>query len=126
MDDKIWQLLGKIKPIEPPSNFNALFWEKVELKDKQAKARHTAFVFPLLNRRLTYALASLVIIISLSFVLQLQQKKELDKLARSFKSAEEIEMVKNLDVLKDMDIVQNMDLLENYEVIQNLEETSTI
>lgn len=126
MDDKIWQLLGKFEGVEPPSNFNSLFWEKVELKEKEANAPHPAFVFPALNRRVAYALASVVIIISLSFALQIRQKKELDKLAGSFKNAEEIEMVKNLDVLKDMDIVQNMDLLENYEVIQNLEEISAI
>lgn len=123
---KTWQSLEKFSSIDAPSNFNTLFWEKVKQQEKEPLSTRPVFVFPAFSRRLAYTLASIVIIISLTFTFQIRQEKELNKLARSFKSAEEIEMVKHFEVLKDLEVVQNLDLLENYEVIQNLEETAAI
>jgi hypothetical protein len=123
---KTWQSLEKFSSIDAPSNFNALFWERVKQQEKEKLSVPPTPLFPIFNRRLAYALASVIIILSLTFTFQISQDKELNKLARSFKSAEEIEMVKHFEVLKDLEVVQNLDLLENYEVIQNLEETAAI
>lgn len=124
--DKIWQLLENLRPIEPSSNFNALFWEKVKQGEKKSWVRKPVFVFPGFNRRLAYALAGLVIIIGLTFALQVRQQGQLSNLTRDFKSAEEMEMVAHLDVLSDFEVVQNLELLQNYEAIENFEETSSI
>ena len=123
---KTWQSLEKFSSNDAPPNFNGLFWERVKQQEKGRLSARPIFIFPIFNRRLAYALASIVIILSLTFTFQIRQEKELNKLARSFKSAEEIEMVKHFEVLKDLEVVQNLELLENYEVIQSLEETATI
>ncbi len=124
--DKIWDLLGSLRPIEPSSNFNALFWEKVRAKEEEVLSRQPVFVFPRLERRLAYALASVVIIIGLTFIFQIKQEKQLSNLAHTFKNAEEMEMVRHFDVLKDLEVVQNLELLQDYEVIENIDETADI
>lgn len=123
---KTWESLSNFKPIEPPSNFNAIFWERVKQQEHKSWVGNRVFVFPTLPPRLAYALASIMIIIGLIFIFQVKQEKQLNNLAQAFKSAEEIEMVKHFDVLKDFEVVQNLELLENYEDIENLEETTSI
>lgn len=123
---KTWESLSNFKPLEPSSNFNAIFWERVKQPEHKSWAGNRVFVFPALSPRLAYTLASIMIIIGLTFIFQVKQEKELNNLAQAFKNAEEIEMVKHFDVLKDFEVVQNLELLENYEDIENLEETTSI
>lgn len=124
--DKIWNLLGSLPTVEPSSNFNALFWEKVRAREEKVLSLPPLFVFSRLERRLAYALASVAIIIGLTFIFQIKQEKQLSNLAHTFKNAEEMEMVRHFEVLKDFELVQNLELLQDYEVIENIDETTDI
>ena len=112
-DQKLWEILGRLRPASPPSNFAWLVRQK--LVESEKPRRETASAGPdaiSVFRRRTWALATVTACLFLvAAILQFQMLEHRPFHANGKMTVETIQLAQNFELLQDIEVIEHLDEL---------------
>ena len=114
---KINALLGSMSEIEPSSEFDRKFWQKIADQEARQEQKYGQwFRFIRLRPVFTAGLAASLSLVLVLGIFQYHSHKSI--------SQEEIFMAENIELLRDFELIHHLDLLEYWETTDEMKDKS--